>query len=69
VVQAAAADDGDPAARMLSPQSPPRLNFIGTALPAFAPVTQGAGATGLKNPVTIPEVRAVDVVHCWRAVT
>src|SRR5262245_57966588 len=29
-------DDGDPAAKMASPLSPPRLNFTGTLLPAVA---------------------------------
>lgn len=43
-------DPGDPAAKIAIPSSPPRLNFTGTACPAFAVLTAGAAAMGAANP-------------------
>ena len=41
---------GDPALRMSRPWSPPRLNFTGIALPAFARFQLGRLSTGWKKP-------------------
>ncbi len=51
--QAIGAEPGDPAAKMLNPWLPLRLNFTGTALPAFTPFMTGRLSIGWKKPVQL----------------
>src|SRR5947209_3507633 len=46
-------DEGEPAAKMPRPRSPPRLNLTGMALPAFETLTVGGLSTGWKKPVKV----------------
>lgn len=59
-------DFGYPAAKMLKPWLPPRVNFTGTALPALTLFSTGRLSTGGKNPwklsVVLPHVPVVQVV-------
>jgi hypothetical protein len=56
-------EEGDPAAKIESPWSPPRLNFTGTVLPAFVTFSVPA-AIGALNPPKTTAVEGLSGMDC-----